>query len=165
MLAPAALRVPHVCRPECVEACMLNSCWHCPSSQCRGVLLHGPPGCSKTTLVRAAATASGATFIALSGMRLIEAQNSAFRHSLLNVMNARLSSLFCGSCTPCFTCTCPRNNKRMCCVQVHSCTACTLARVRRCSGRLSGKPCQVGDNLCCQSISAFYGHCSLLALS
>lgn len=33
----------------------------------RGVLLHGPPGCSKTTLVRAAATASGATFIALSG--------------------------------------------------------------------------------------------------
>ncbi|PRW20672.1 cell division control 48-like protein B [Chlorella sorokiniana] len=36
----------------------------------RGVLLHGPPGCSKTTLVRAAATASGATFIALSGAQL-----------------------------------------------------------------------------------------------
>ena len=35
---------------------------------CRGVLLHGPPGCSKTTLVRAAATASGASFIALSGV-------------------------------------------------------------------------------------------------
>ncbi|GAB4813702.1 hypothetical protein N2152v2_000748 [Parachlorella kessleri] len=36
----------------------------------RGVLLHGPPGCSKTTLARAAATASGATFIALSGAQL-----------------------------------------------------------------------------------------------
>ncbi|PSC74873.1 cell division control 48-like protein B [Micractinium conductrix] len=35
-----------------------------------GVLLHGPPGCSKTTLVRAAATASGATFISLSGAQL-----------------------------------------------------------------------------------------------
>jgi len=33
----------------------------------RGVLLHGPPGCSKTTLVRAAANASGASFFALSG--------------------------------------------------------------------------------------------------
>ena len=32
----------------------------------RGVLLHGPPGCAKTTLARAAATASGATVIALS---------------------------------------------------------------------------------------------------
>ncbi|KAL4433563.1 hypothetical protein ABPG75_000004 [Micractinium tetrahymenae] len=36
----------------------------------RGVLLHGPPGCSKTTLVRAAASASGATFISLLGAQL-----------------------------------------------------------------------------------------------
>jgi SpoVK/Ycf46/Vps4 family AAA+-type ATPase len=36
----------------------------------RGVLLHGPPGCAKTTLARAAAAASGATFVPLAGAEL-----------------------------------------------------------------------------------------------
>lgn len=39
----------------------------------RGVLLHGPPGCSKTQLARAAAHASGATLIPLSGAQLFSA--------------------------------------------------------------------------------------------
>lgn len=34
-------------------------------SPTRGVLLHGPPGCSKTTLVKAAAHASQACFYSL----------------------------------------------------------------------------------------------------
>ena len=32
----------------------------------RGILLHGPPGCAKTTMARAAATASGATTVTLA---------------------------------------------------------------------------------------------------
>lgn len=36
----------------------------------KGVLLHGPPGCAKTTLARAAVTSSGATFIPLVGTKL-----------------------------------------------------------------------------------------------
>lgn len=33
----------------------------------RGVLLYGPPGCSKTLLVRACATESGVNFLAVKG--------------------------------------------------------------------------------------------------
>ena len=36
----------------------------------RGVLLHGPPGCAKTSLARAAASASGVSFLYLSGASL-----------------------------------------------------------------------------------------------
>ncbi|RUS78198.1 hypothetical protein EGW08_014057 [Elysia chlorotica] len=36
----------------------------------KGVLLYGPPGCCKTTLVRAAATSSHVTFLSLSGAQV-----------------------------------------------------------------------------------------------
>ena len=39
-------------------------------SRPRGVLLYGPPGCCKTTLVRAAATSCQCTFMALSCAQL-----------------------------------------------------------------------------------------------
>ena len=37
----------------------------------RGVLLYGPPGCSKTLLVRACATESGINFVAVKGPEVI----------------------------------------------------------------------------------------------
>ncbi|GLD95344.1 hypothetical protein PINS_up003988 [Pythium insidiosum] len=36
----------------------------------RGILLYGPPGCSKSTIVRAAAHSSGATFLSLSAAQV-----------------------------------------------------------------------------------------------
>jgi len=36
----------------------------------RGILLHGPPGCAKTLLVRAAASSCHVNFLAISGAQL-----------------------------------------------------------------------------------------------
>ncbi|KAL5213745.1 hypothetical protein ABZP36_002897 [Zizania latifolia] len=46
------------------------SCDRLGISPIRGVLLHGPPGCSKTTLAKAAAHAAQASFFSLSGAEL-----------------------------------------------------------------------------------------------
>ena len=52
-----------------------------------GVLLHGPPGCSKTTLVRAVANASGAAFLTLSGTPSMLRGATAYRtHACLRVL-------------------------------------------------------------------------------
>ena len=37
----------------------------------KGILLYGPPGCAKTTLVRAAATSCHVTFLSVSGAQLM----------------------------------------------------------------------------------------------
>ena len=45
----------------------------------RGVLLHGPPGCSKTTLARAVAGATRAAFHHLSGAEVYSPYVGAMR--------------------------------------------------------------------------------------
>ncbi len=48
----------------------------------KGVLLYGPPGCSKTLLVRACATESGVNFVAVKGPEVSLSHNHDTRTSL-----------------------------------------------------------------------------------
>lgn len=48
----------------------------------RGVILHGPPGCGKTALVRTAAALSGCTFQAISGAQIYSAYVGEAEHAV-----------------------------------------------------------------------------------
>lgn len=54
----------------------------------RGVLMHGPPGCSKTTLARAAATAAKASFFAVAGAELYSSYVGEAERILRGVFSA-----------------------------------------------------------------------------
>ncbi|GAV83867.1 AAA domain-containing protein [Cephalotus follicularis] len=62
-------------------------------SPVRGVLLHGPPGCSKTTIAKAAAHAAQASFFSLSGAELYSMYVGEGEALLRNTFNrARLAA-------------------------------------------------------------------------
>ena len=47
----------------------------------KGILLYGPPGCSKTLLVRACATESGVNFVAVKGPEVSDGKLFCGAHS------------------------------------------------------------------------------------
>ncbi|KAH9602640.1 hypothetical protein KSS87_005125 [Heliosperma pusillum] len=67
-------------------------------SPLRGILLHGPPGCSKTTLAKAAAHAAQASFFSLSGAELysmyVGEGEALLRHTFRRARLAAPSILF-----------------------------------------------------------------------
>jgi hypothetical protein len=65
----------------------------------RGVLLYGPPGCSKTMLAKALASQSGLNFIAVKGPEVLCHQSHCWLH-VLTVRRATCSSLASGSVNP-----------------------------------------------------------------
>ncbi|CAL8352956.1 unnamed protein product [Merluccius merluccius] len=64
-------------------------------SRPRGVLLYGPPGCAKTTLVRAAATASHCSFLSVSGADLYSPYVGDSERALAQLFQQARA------CTPC----------------------------------------------------------------
>lgn len=52
----------------------------------RGVLLYGPPGCAKTTLVKAAACSSNCAFLSVSGADLYSAYVGDSEKALAQVL-------------------------------------------------------------------------------
>lgn len=69
----------------------------------RGVLLYGPPGCAKTTLVRAAATSSRCAFLSVSGADLYSPYVGDSEKALAQVLSfqnydLRTAAVFVSSC-------------------------------------------------------------------
>lgn len=64
-------------------------------SRCRGVLLYGPPGCAKTTLVKAAATSSQCAFLSVSGADLYSPYVGDSEKALAQVLSRLLLHLLC----------------------------------------------------------------------
>ena len=58
----------------------------------RGVLLYGPPGCSKTLLVRACATESGVNFLAVKGPEVGICHPSECMHATLTWASSYLAA-------------------------------------------------------------------------
>ena len=59
----------------------------------KGVLIHGPPGCGKTTLVRAMASMAGATFLSISAASIFSPYVGDSEKSLAEVFHkARLGA-------------------------------------------------------------------------
>jgi AAA family ATPase len=56
----------------------------------KGVLLYGPPGCSKTILVRACACESGVNFIAVKGPEVCILGGTHIKSLLLQLLNKYL---------------------------------------------------------------------------
>lgn len=61
----------------------------------RGVLLYGPPGCAKTTLVKAAASSSHCAFLSVSGADLYSPYVGDSEKALAQVLCRLLSHLLC----------------------------------------------------------------------
>ena len=60
----------------------------------RGILLHGPPGCAKTSLVRAVASSCHVNFLAISGAQLYSPYLGEAEKKIAEVYDMIIISLY-----------------------------------------------------------------------